>query len=278
MSRMKTLLLILLSYTTILPILLNPTLYTANSFSATTTVSITPPASSYDYRQLASLLVSSFDAPQSCKEEDDNASSMIQRLQWDLYEKSLTEEFTYKRYVSTVRRMRGKKYCLLVAKKANIMDDGEESDDVVVGMVEMGMSLCPIPTNITSPTTDNNDGSSNDNSMTPTPLIGVICVSPNHQNEGIGMKLLHKCEEVAREVWKEEYICVDVELDNTPALSLFEMGGYEECLDGEGGALMRNTTILRRRKAEVRPHLLMRKRIRDDDDGDGSNDDDDIII
>ena len=267
MSRMKTLFLILLSYTTIL---LNPILYTANSFSATTTISITPPASTNDYRQLASLLVSSFDAPQK---EDDNASSMIQKLQWDLYEKSLTEEFTYKRYVSTVRRMRGKKYCLLVAKKANVVD--EESDGVV-GMIEMGMSLCPtVPTNITSPTTDNNDGSSNNNSMTPTPLIGVICVSPNHQNEGIGMKLLHKCEEVAREVWKEEYICVDVEPDNTPALSLFEMGGYEECLD-EGGALMRNTTILRRRKAEVRPHLLLRKRIRDDDDY-GSNDDDDII-
>ena len=72
--------------------------------------------------------------------------------------------------------MRGKKYCLLVAKKANVVD--EESDDNVVGMVEMGMSLCPtVPTNITSTTNDNNDGSSNNNSMTPTPLIGVICVS-----------------------------------------------------------------------------------------------------
>ena len=173
---MKTLFLILLSYTTIL---LNPIVYTANSFSTTTTISITPPASTNDYRQLASLLVSSFDAPQSCKEEEvDNASSMIQKLKWDLYEKSLTEEFTYKRYVSTVRRMRGKKYCLLVAKKTNKDVDGEKSDDVV-GMVEMGMSLCPaVPTNnITSTTTDNNDGSSsNSNSMTPTPLIGVICV------------------------------------------------------------------------------------------------------
>ena len=171
---MKTLFLILLSYTTIL---LNPTLYTANSFSATTTISIKPPASSNDYRQFASLLVSSFDSPQSCwKEQENDISSKIQKLQWDLYEKSLTEEFTYKRYVSTVRRMRGKKYCLLVAKKANVVD--EESDDNVVGMVEMGMSLCPtVPTNITSTTNDNNDGSSNNNSMTPTPLIGVICVS-----------------------------------------------------------------------------------------------------
>lgn len=213
---------------------------------------------------------------------------MIQRLQWDLYEKSLTEEFTYKRYVSTVRRMRGKKYCLLVAKK-NVVDDDDvdvslsfgRSDDGVVGMVEMGMSLCPtVSTNITTSiaTDDDDHGSSNNCNMTPTPLIGVICVSPTHQNEGIGMKLLQKCEEVARELWKEEFICVDVEPDNTPALSLFHMGGYVvECLDGEGGALMRNTTILRRRRAEVKPHCLLRKRIRNDDD-DGSNDGDMMMM
>jgi len=34
----------------------------------------------------------------------------------------------------------------------------------------------------------------------------------------------------------------------------------------EGGALMRNTTILRRRRTEVKPHYLLRKRIRDDSD------------
>eukprot|EP00574_Skeletonema_japonicum_P001845 CAMPEP_0201742628 /NCGR_PEP_ID=MMETSP0593-20130828/47418_1 /ASSEMBLY_ACC=CAM_ASM_000672 /TAXON_ID=267983 /ORGANISM="Skeletonema japonicum, Strain CCMP2506" /LENGTH=191 /DNA_ID=CAMNT_0048236985 /DNA_START=392 /DNA_END=967 /DNA_ORIENTATION=+ len=190
--------------------------------------------------------------------------------------------------------MRGKKYCLLLAKKY-VVDDGDEyydvssssfgrsdDDDDVVGMVEMGMSLCPVPTNITSSNATiagaagGNDGTSNKSSeetMTPTPLIGVICVSPKHQKEGIGMKLLQKCEEVAREIWKEDFICVDVEPDNAPALSLFEMGGYVECLDGEGGgALMRNTTILRRRSAEVKPHYLLRKRIRDDD-GDGLNDD-----
>lgn len=176
--------------------------------------------------------------------------------------------------------MRGKKYCLLLAKK-NAVEDGD--DDVsskrsgdVVGMVEMGMSLCPIPTNTTASTTTNDDEASNnyEETMTPTPLIGVICVSPTHQKEGIGMKLLQKCEEVAREIWQEEYICVDVEPDNAPALSLFEMGGYVRCLDGEGGgALMRNTTILRRRSAEVKPHYLLRKRIRDDDDGDDLNND-----
>ena len=178
--------------------------------------------------------------------------------------------------------MRGKKYCLLVAKK-NVVDGDDVSlsfgrSDGVVGMVEMGMSLCPVPTNITSTTTDNADGSSSNSNMTPTPLIGVICVSPTHQNEGIGMKLLHKCEEVARELWKEEFICVDVEPDNGPALSLFRMGGYVECLDDEGGALMRNTTILRRRKAEKKLHYLLRKRIRDDDSDDSNGREEESMV
>ncbi|KAL7426839.1 hypothetical protein ACHAXM_000614 [Skeletonema potamos] len=276
---MRCLFLFLTSYTTILSLIINPIHHTAYSF----TITISPPSSADDYRQLASLLVSSFDAPQICC-GNENALSKIQRLQWDLYEKSLTEEFTYKRYASTVRRMKGKKYCLLVAKRKNDDDDGVVADDVssergnggvvVVGMVEMGMSLCPSDTNIT--TIDDGGSSSNNDSieLTPTPLIGVICVSSTHQKEGIGMKLLNKCEEIAREIWKEESICVDVEPDNTRALALFEMGGYVKCWDGNGSALMRNTTILRRRREEVKPHYLLRKRIRDRvcDHGNDSND------
>jgi ribosomal protein S18 acetylase RimI-like enzyme len=279
MTKMKCLFFILVSYTTMLVI--DPIHYTANSF----TISISPPSSANDYRQLASLLVSSFDAPQ---DDNDAISSKIQRLKWDIYDKSLTEEFTYKRYVSTVRRMRGKKYCLLVAKKNDNDDEGVvvdvendvsssslgRSNGVVVGMVEMGMSLCPVDTNITTATIDD-ELNNNSIDMTPTPLIGVICVAPTHQKEGIGTKLLHKCEEVAREIWKEECICVDVEPDNTRALSLFEMGGYVACLDGDGrSALMRNTTILRRRREEVKPHYLLRKRIRHDVVSDDGNDSD----
>ena len=129
---------------TMISIIINPIHHTANSFSTKTTTIISSPASADDYRQLASLLVSSFDAPQCSKEEDDNTVSKIQRLQWDLYERSFTEEFTYKRYVSTARRMRGKKYCLLVAK---------QNDEGVVGMVEMGMSFCPVDINVTTTTT-----------------------------------------------------------------------------------------------------------------------------
>ena len=199
--------------------------------------------------------------------------------------------------------MRGKKYCLLVAKK---IDESEVEDGVVgssfgdenemsssnynngevVGLIEMGMSLCPSPTtNLTSTSSSENYSSeSNSNNttttgcITPTPLIGVICVSPTHQKEGIAMKLIHKCEEIARDLWQEDFICADVEPTNTRALSLFEMGGYGACLDEDGDFLMRNATILRRRRVEVKPHYLMRKRIRDDDDDKCDNEIDEAVV
>lgn len=77
------------------------------------------------------------------------------------------------------------------------------------------------------------------------------------------MKLIHNCEEIARDLWQEDFICADVEPTNTRALSLFEMRGYDACLDEDGDVLMRNATILRRRRVEVKPHYLMRKRIRE---------------
>ena len=87
------------------------------------------------------------------------------------------------------------------------------------------------------------------------------------------MKLLQKSEQVATEIWNETFICADVEPDNVPALSLFEMGGYTKCLNDDGDALLRNTTIVRRRRAEVKPHYLLRKRIRNDDENNDDIDD-----
>jgi ribosomal protein S18 acetylase RimI-like enzyme len=279
-KKMRNLFHMLVLYNTILSIIINPIRRAANSFA----IQISPPESEDDYRQLASLLVSSFDAPESrCTNGDDNALSKLRGLQWNLYEKSLTEEFTYNRYASMARRMRGKKYCLFVAKMTAEDQEKEEeeeflADDVVVGnmsplkrrdngvvgVIEMGMSLCPpAPGNATI------DNCNHTRKLIPTPLIGVICVTCTHQKLGIGMKLINKCEEVARELWREQFICVDVEPDNMRALSLFEMGGYVvEYLDVEkGDVLMRNTTVLRRRRRYVKPHYLLRKRIRNVSDG-----------
>jgi hypothetical protein len=45
--------------------------------------------------------------------------SKLEALQWNVLDKSLSEELIFKQYTSTVRRMRGKKYCLLVAKDSH---------------------------------------------------------------------------------------------------------------------------------------------------------------
>ncbi|KAL9183124.1 hypothetical protein ACHAXT_004911 [Thalassiosira profunda] len=101
-------------------------------------ISISPPSSANEYRNVASLVAATFDAPAT------TTSSKIEAWNWNWVERSLTEEFTYKRLVSTARKMRGKKHILLVAKESDPGSDGSKNADEVVGMVEMGMSLCPV--------------------------------------------------------------------------------------------------------------------------------------
>lgn len=232
---------------------------------------ISPPSSISDYRRLASLIVSTFDdsLPQSSERHPSITPTKWDQLKWTLYEKSLTEEFTYKQYASTARRMRGKKYCLLVAKEEEWEPMGK-GDCNVVGMVEMGMSVCPSfsATNMIDSeedehtcksvqhTTDNRY----DHESIPQPTIGVVCIKSTHRNQGIGRILIQKCEQIAREVWNERQIFVDVEPDNLNALAFFEKCGYQFCIDGCGEVqLMRNTTVFRRRVEEVKPHWLLGK-------------------
>jgi len=172
--------------------------------------------------------------------------------------------------------MRGKKYCLLVAKEI-IHDDDDDGDGDVVGLVEMGMSLCPVPLDQldscagsgddgnntddnNSDTTTNNDND-HDIGLRPQPTVGVLCVNPTHQNKGIAQALVQKCENVAAEVWSEQFIFVDVEPKNENALSLFRKCGFHCLLDEMGGAQIRNATVSRRRVAESVPHLLLSKRL-----------------
>ena len=207
---------------------------------------ISPPSSAGDYRQLASLLASSFDAPAG-------QSSKIELLKWNMLEKSLTEEFIYKQYVSTMRRMSGKKYQLLVAKEYDEDEDGNlRVGDDIVGMIEMGLSPCPA--------LDGNDDDTDypELLLRPQPTIGVICVKSTHQKNGIGQALVHKCEYVASQVWNEECIFVDVEPDNNRALEFFETCGYD--VNELGGIGTRNATVVRRRAAESKPHILLRKK------------------
>ncbi|KAL7551389.1 hypothetical protein ACHAWF_018153 [Thalassiosira exigua] len=235
---------------------------------------ISPPSSANEYRKIASLLASTFDAPAAGAQsnsigniEQSSIQSKVEELQWTLVEKSLTEEFIFKQYMSTARRMQGKKYCLLVAKDYVQDSDGDlRVRDDIVGIAEMGMSFCPSPLQqepIRGNVVDiDGTGAKNDcNESKPKPTLGVLCVGPNQQKKGIGRALVGKCEEIASEVWNETCIFVDVEPRNLNAMSFFHKCGYRCCVDDTGSVLVRNTKISKRRSSESRPHNLLWKRL-----------------
>ncbi len=60
---------------------------------------------------------------------------------------------------------------------------------------------------------------------TPIPYISNLAVSPNHRREGIGGKLLLKCEQIALE-WGFDEISLHVLEDNQPAKQLYLNSGY----------------------------------------------------
>ncbi len=220
---------------------------------------ILPPSSFDDYRRLASLLVGTFDDPtENVVKKSTSLQFKVDALRWNIVEKSLTEEYTRNKYISTARRLRGKKYCVLIAKEC-IQDDDHNQQvrvrDDVIGIVEMGMSLCPIFSN-----------DAEDSHCTPQPTVGVLCVKSSHQKKGIGQALMKKCEQVAANIWNEQYLFVDVEPSNINAMKLFEKWGYACRVNGMGEAQMRNTTVSRRRIEQSMPHYLLRKRLERNED------------
>ncbi|KAL3777757.1 hypothetical protein HJC23_002018 [Cyclotella cryptica] len=276
MNRGQQLRFLPLLHYTLLVLLSSSTTIVSSLHTPPSEIIIAAPSSISDYRRLASLIVSTFDdsAPESSERDPSIFNYKWDALKWNLYEKSLTEEFTYRQYASTARRMRGKKYCLLVAKEEGL-DSGQPlsgGDCNVVGMVEMGLSICPSYSVID--VFDSQEDEHKDESLLhtsdgrcnrvciPQPTIGVLCIKSTHQNRGIGRKLIQKCEKVARELWEEPQIFVDVEPDNVDALAFFEKCGYHYCMDRGGTAqILRNTTVFRRRMEEVKPHWLLRKKL-----------------
>ncbi|KAL3767428.1 hypothetical protein ACHAW5_004821 [Stephanodiscus triporus] len=232
---------------------------------------ISPPSSTRDYRQLASLIVNTFDAPVADLDARASSNSRVQRqyfqskidaLRWNVIEKSLTEEYTFKQYIDTVRRLRGKKYCILVAKECYQDEDTNQQlrgRDDVVGIVEMGMSLCP---SYYEDRSGENGAIATELELRPQPTVGVLCVKSTHRKKGIGQALVERCERLAADVWNDDSIFVDVDPNNKNALSFFvKCGYYSTPVDGLGSLQMRNATVSERRKEESRPHYLLRKRL-----------------
>lgn len=144
---------------------------------------------------------------------------------WEFRERKATERFVRQHYVDTAKRLQGNKYALFVAMESQ----------TVVGMVEMGVSR---------------DDERNATQTT----IGVLCVSPNCQQRGVGAMLLEKCERVATsEGWNETILYTEVEPNNTAALHFFQKYGFASNNE------TRNVMVRRRRMYEERPHLLLFK-------------------
>ena len=254
---------------------------------------ITPPSTSSDFRNLASLLVSTFDAPRLSN------SSVVEVMKWNMIDKILTEQETYNRYRSTARKMRGKKYALYLAKEYIVENDDEyflnskgkeiqnqyrRATYKVVGMVEMGMTLMPsneiLPNNKKDPEQIKDEQT--DSILTAT--VGVLCVKSTHHKRGIGHALLTRCEDVARDMWNEDSLCVEVEPDNTNAIQFFRKNGFNYCYEDlkeernmktneitnsqqmkdeftNKNFMMRNTVVTRKREIELRPHFVLSKQL-----------------
>lgn len=255
---------------------------------STKSFTITPPCSSDDYRDLASLLVESFDEPTistgSNARQDFNSTnymnedfslrqyiidantqkSILPKLQfeqvtWSLYDKFLTEQYTFRQYVQTARKMKGKKYALYLAKEYNpgSVKDGSEGRPFyeVIGMIEMGMVL--------EPRGDSECSNFDDIQLKARATVGVLCVKPDHMNKGVGKALLNKCEQVGREIWNETQLYIEVEPQNERALQFFFSCGYCICLDKFGKEMVHIANVCRKRKVEERPHYVMSKTIDD---------------
>ena len=205
-------------------------------------LTISAPSSARDYREIAILLTDTFDT--------EGSSSSIELIKWNMFERSITEQYTYNQYIRNARKMRDKKYCVIVAKEY-IIDENDDMKLRVIGMAEMGMSICPI----TSSTDDK------DTKLSPQPTLGILCVSPNHQQNGVGKALVEKCEQIAADIWNDINLVIDVEPCNENALAFFQRCGYHISEDDSGEKHTRNTTVVRRRKAESRPHYLLRKKL-----------------
>eukprot|EP01083_Nonionella_stella_P087056 242055_1 len=235
--------------------------------SSVSSLLVAPPSSNSDWRDLATLLVNTFDEPSVIKtvEENNNNKGFLQTLelaQWKFIEKSLTEQFTYNQYAKNAKKLKGTKYGIYLAKEYN---PGSPENDIrpfyeTVGMVEIGMTLEP-STIESSSCEEEEEGCKEDENenaaemkLRPRATIGVLCVQAASQKSGIGEALLHKCEEVIVNTWDEKDIVVEVEPDNVAALGFFSKQGYIR-----NGDEMRNATVCRKRVMEERPHFILRK-------------------
>lgn len=225
---------------------------------------VSGPTRLQDYEDVGRLLVDSFDAiakPQS------SSGPMGNDLLWDMgiTKAWIAQQYT-SRYITNSRKMRGKKFSLLVAKSygtmANNADDGESNQNgirivpgQVIGVAELGVSRYPIISgNITAASL------SSDPTTDVVASVGVICVQNSQRGVGMGSELLAASESIVRSRWNETSLYAAVEESNAGALRFFHEEGYEN------SGLVVEVEVAERMRREKRPHLLLTKRLVDDND------------
>jgi len=160
-------------------------------------ISIAPPISDRDFMQVASLVVDSFEKIDKLlevlqygndeKETTMTASDTIKSLFrstsiGSVLFRNLAIRSTYITYSRTFRRMKGKKYALILARSSSegVVTIGGGGRGEVVGMVELGLVR------------------SNSSSR---PTIGVLCVDEAYRGLGIGRAMVESCEEIINKIW-----------------------------------------------------------------------------
>jgi len=237
-------------------------------------------SSKKDYEEVGSLLVDTFDEPRrrrsnsSVNSDGDSEKGFFfaDELMWKLLVRPVMERQLTSRYEGLARRMRGRKYALLLAKRWK--EDGRGRE--VVGMAELGMYPTP-------PLWQNELESSGANEaegvivkeigegdVKPMPTVGLIAVSPSARGVGLGRALVQICEEIASShSWGvKSHMLAAVEPDNHGAMQLFVSSGYtpittmERMVQTEVGTVPMVTVQVREGMRTVSyPHVLLRKEL-----------------
>ena len=223
-----------------------------------------------DYEDIGRLLCEVFDDNAVSKQQQGGKSASssvlgaasggaVSSFLWNTITRTLAAAQYTNRYISNARKMRGKKYALLVAKSFGSNNNDNNNNRVikpgqVIAMAEVGVSRYPILSDVTG-----TGGSSDDREHDETDVlasIGVLCVEESQRRSGAASELLKAAESLARRRWNETSLYAAVEESNTGALRFFNAAGYED-----SGLVVQVEVSERMRKGEMRPHLLLQKRL-----------------
>ena len=244
---------------------------------------ISGPTRRQDYEDVGRLLCEVFDdqADQaevlalnaSSKSSSGAGTAVMSNMLWNAGITKTAAQYLYtNRYISNARKMRGKKYALLVAKSFGASDKNDKNGNIksnnndnsraikpgqVIAMAEVGVSRYPILSDLIGGSSSSEDDRDETDVLA---SIGVICVAESQRRSGAASQLLETAESLARRRWNETSLYAAVEESNNDALRFFDAAGYED-----SGLAVRAEVSERMRKGEMRPHILLQKRLRSDD-------------